>query len=217
MIKKLYLKEMIAKSFLLDKYLDSIITQEIKDWYYKRTNNHIKLVQKYCQKIYDSYCLTFPEIVTYGNTHDQSKLKDPEIKPYTLITWNYYCNNNKLPFDTSDFKEEMNKAAEYHILNNPHHPEYWQDEKENLINKDDRDKNLTTIDSKTGKTFYTKIIDATKMPDIHIAEMCADWAAMSEERGNTPFEWAEKVINKRWKFTDKQIQLIYEILNKIWR
>ena len=39
---------------------------------------------------------------------------------------------------------------------------------------------------------------------------------MSEERGNSPQEWADKVINKRWKFTDEQVKLIYELLNNIW-
>jgi len=46
---------------------------------------------------------------------------------------------------------------------------------------------------------------------------CADWAAMSEEKGtNTPQGWAGKNINKRWKFTKDQEYLIYDILDNIW-
>jgi hypothetical protein len=46
--------------------------------------------------------------------------------------------------------------------------------------------------------------------------MCADWCAMSEERGNTPFEWAEKVINKRWQFGKEKEMFIYKVLNLMW-
>jgi len=39
---------------------------------------------------------------------------------------------------------------------------------------------------------------------------------MSEEKGNTPQTWADKNVNIRWKFNDKQKELIYKILNSIW-
>ncbi len=40
--------------------------------------------------------------------------------------------------------------------------------------------------------------------------------AMSEEKGGTPKNWADKNVNVRWKFTDKQKDLIYELIEKIW-
>ena len=61
-----------------------------------------------------------------------------------------------------------------------------------------------------------EMIDATKMPDLDIAEMVADWCAVSEERGNTPKSWADKNVNVRWKFTDEQSDLIYEIIDAVW-
>ena len=55
------------------------------------------------------------------------------------------------------------------------------------------------------------------MIDDDIKEMVADWCAMSEEKGNTPKEWADKVVNKRWKFTSEQTKLIYTLIDKCWK
>ena len=102
--------------------------------------------------------------------------------------------------------EAINKATVHHVTNNAHHPEHWTDQKEALINKEDRDKPPK------------EIVDATKMPDIHIAEMVADWSAMSEELAkNTPKEWADDNVNVRWKFTDHQKDLIYELISVAWK
>jgi len=60
------------------------------------------------------------------------------------------------------------------------------------------------------------MVDAMKMDNLDIAEMVCDWCAMSEERGNTPMQWADKNVNVRWKFTDEQKDLIYDLMNKIW-
>lgn len=207
------------KNKLNENYI--YITQEMVNWFKTRTTNHINLVQKYCYRICKLPSLSFNEslgIIKQGLSHDKLKWQNPERSPYILITWSYYCKDHNIEFNiSSDIQDLMNKATEHHIINSYHHPEYWTDKKTNLINKKDRDSNNITIDSKTGKTFYTKTIDATKMNKLAIYEMCADWCAMSEERSNTPFEWAEKVINKRWYFNKDQINLIYNTLNKIWQ
>jgi hypothetical protein len=186
---------------------DSIITPKMRDCYYKRTNNHINLVKKYCNKIYEYDKNKFEDLINISQDHDKLKLQEPELSPYIIITWDYYCNDNKIPFNIPEnIKKQLGKATEHHVINSKHHPEYWQDRKENILD----------IDSRDGTTIPNVIIDGTKMPDVYIGEMCADWMAMSEERGNSPQEWADKVINKRWKFTDDQIKLIYELLNNIW-
>jgi hypothetical protein len=46
--------------------------------------------------------------------------------------------------------------------------------------------------------------------------MVADWASVSEERGNSPKSWAKKNVNVRWKFNKKQEDLIYELIDVIW-
>jgi len=179
---------------------------EKEEWFEKRLNNHIDLVQKYIKRIEKAYPEKFKGLIEQCENHDASKFKEPERAPYIEISWRHKHDNYdsyKTPGDLT--KEDENQATLHHITENKHHPEYWCDRKENLLNKEDRD------------DIPDEIVDATKMPNKYIAEMCADWSAMSEELGkNTPREWADKNIGKRWKFVPKQKELIYEILDKIW-
>lgn len=179
--------------------------QEMKDWFEKRTDKHIKLVQKYCKKMEEYDSEKFKGLVESAKVHDQSKFQDPEVEPYIYTTWKYKCKDDGTKFECpEDIADKMDEATEYHILNNSHHPEYWCGRKTNLINKKDRDKPPS------------EIVDATKMPDLNIAELVCDWCAVSAERGNTPKAWADKNVNIRWKFTDKQKDLIYELIDEIW-
>jgi len=45
--------------------------------------------------------------------------------------------------------------------------------------------------------------------------MVADWLAMSDEKKTDVFDWAEKNINKRWKFTKEQVQLINDLIGNV--
>ena len=171
------------------------------DWFEKRTNLHINLVQKYCRKIEDYDPIRFAGLSEQAEEHDQSKYEEPEREPYVYITWQYYCKDHGKKFDApKDLEKQMSKATEHHVKANPHHPEYHSLEDVNFINREDRDKPPD------------KIVDATKMPDMDIAEMAADWMAMSDEKGTKPKEWADKNVNVRWKFTPEQVDLIYELL-----
>ena len=180
-------------------------TQEMKDWFDERTNKHIKLVQDYCKKIDEAFPGRFPNLVERGKEHDKSKFGNPEYDPYIWTTWRYKCKEDGKKFDPPEgMEDKMNEATEHHIKNNRHHPEFHCDKEENLINEDNRDKPPEDA------------IDATKMEDEDIAEMCADWCSTSEERGNSPRNWADKNIGPRWKFDDDQKELIYEIIDAVW-
>lgn len=174
---------------------------EMKDWFYKRTDKHIKLVQKYCKKLAD-YDDKYSELIGRGKIHDQSKYKDPEVEPYIYVTWDYKCKDDGVDFKRPEgMDDKMDEATEHHINNcsNAHHPECHSDKK-GKINRENRDK------------APDEMIDATKMKDIDVAEMCADWVSMAQEKGNTAKSWAEKNVNIRWKFTDEQENLIYELI-----
>ena len=174
----------------------------MKDWFEKRTNKHIKSVQDYCEKIADYDPERFGKLVDQAKDHDASKFKDPEIEPYVYVTWGYKCKDDNVDWEAPvGMDEKMNDATTHHVLKNSHHPEYHAGEDSDVINKEDRDNPVRD-----------KIIDGTKMPDLDIAEMVADWCSVSEERGNHPKDWADKNVNKRWKFTDKQKDLIYELI-----
>ncbi len=183
-----------------------IITQEMIDWYIYRTENHINLVKEYGKRICDLNPRNNRELYLKLEVHDLSKFNQPELEPYIILTWDYYCKDHNIAFNISNqIKNKLNKATEHHIKTNEHHPEYWSDQTESLINNNDRD-----------SAKVKNIIDVTKMPNIAIAEMVADWCATSKERGNSPEEWANKVINKRWKFSNDQIKLIYELIDNIY-
>ena len=177
------------------------------DWFEKRTKDHIERVQKFCKKIEDYDPERFDGLIERGKTHDDSKFESPERDPYVYISWQYKCKDDGVDFEPpKDIDDLMNKATEHHIKDrsNRHHPEASCEKEVDLINRKDRD------------LPPSEMIDATKMTDLDLAEMAADWMSMSEEKGGKPQDWAKKNVNVRWKFTDEQEDLIYELLNKIF-
>lgn len=179
--------------------------KKMRDWFKKRTKRHIELVQKYCKNISEYDKDRFGDLIERSKKHDQSKYDDPEVDPYILISWQYKCKDDGLDWVPPEGMEErMNKATEHHVKNNPHHPEFHCNKDVDLINREDRDKPPE------------EMIDATKMPELDVAEMVADWMAMSEEKGTDPSDWAKKNVNKRWKFDKDQEDLIYELIDAIW-
>jgi hypothetical protein len=94
---------------------------------------------------------------------------------------------------------ELDKLTRNHISKNPHHPEYW-----------------SNVDLTKFSRQNPTVCKVGEMSDDAIMEMCCDWCAMSEEFGNTPFEWLDTVLNKRWTFTPTTLDKIYKYLNILW-
>lgn len=171
-------------------------TQEMVDWFNERTRRHIALAQKYGAAIAEA----FPEYSSLPDEmrdHDASKFTEPEYTPYVFMTWQKKHSDFKPPDSVN-----IQATTLHHVVNNSHHPESWSPNP--AINAQNRD------------APPAEIVDATRMPEIAIAEMCADWAAMGEELGNSPLDWAESQIGKRWRFTVEQEALIYTLLEAIW-
>lgn len=191
----------------MEKFKNIILRLEMIEHFNKRTNLHIDLVKKFAKKLIENY----PELKQLQkqiNNHDQSKFKSPEYEPYLHINWMYKLKDEGKEYKVpSEIDDKMKLASFHHIKNNKHHPEYW----------DDSVKLETGLNSKDRDGIPDKMIDATNMDKLSLAEMVCDWCAMSKEKkNNTPIEWADTVINKRWKFNDGQIELIYNWINKIW-
>ena len=171
-----------------------------KQYFIDRTNRHIDLVKKYFDKILNFSLSNLIKLDLFKkeiNCHDESKFMEPELIPYIKLTW-----DKKLGIENKN--NDIFTATIHHCVNNKHHPEYWTNQTENLININDRDKPPE------------EIINATKMPLTYVTCMVDDWCAMAEELKDSPIEWADKNINIRWKFTDKQKDFIYKLLNEIW-
>jgi hypothetical protein len=178
---------------------------KMEDHFVNRTKRHINLVRKYTEKIESKYPKSLAGLHEQSLVHDASKFEEPEYSPYLHIAWKYKLQAEGQTYDPpSSIKDDMTKATEHHVKSNKHHPEYWTDQV-NTINPDNRD------------APPEEMVDASKMPDVSLAEMCADWMAMAEEKGTNPLTWAEKNVNIRWKFTEGQTKKIYEILNTIWK
>jgi hypothetical protein len=170
----------------------------------ERTNRHIDLVKKWAGKIVEKRpdLSELSELLEKVESHDASKFHDPEIEPYVLISWSYKMKDEGKDFKIDDeTKKKLNVATEHHITNNDHHVEFFCGKKDGILNTKDRDE------------VPDEMIDGSKMPPLCIAEMCADWMAVGEERGNTARERANKNVNKRWKFTDDQVKLIYDLIS----
>jgi hypothetical protein len=177
------------------------------DFFYTRTRKHIDLVNKYMQQIYKLDPKKYKLLPVREMFHDQSKYQEPEFTPYISLTWNYHCKDLKIPFKMSqNLKDQIQEATYHHVKNNRHHPEFH-----------DTTTTLDSINPKDRDKPPEKIVDASAMSDTDVAEMIADWLAMSNEKGTDPIEWAKTNINKRWKFTKEQEDLIYDLINKIWK
>ena len=125
--------------------------------------------------------------------HDKDKLGENMVDGYMCL-----LNPNR-----TEKEEKLLDIVTYaHITLNSHHPEYWTS---------------TNLSGFTRKNFCPNgIVDATKMSCRALVEMTADWCAMSEEFGNTPYEWFDKVLNTRWKFDPEQVMFIEYLMEKMW-
>ena len=179
---------------------------EKESWFEERTYRHIDLVKKAAKMIADKYP-EFEDLINKAADHDASKFEEPERTPYISISWRHKLEDKEFdPINGKGYqnpgkleKKEENDATLHHIKSNSHHPEFWNKEEANL-SAECRDKS-------------DHCIDASKMEPLAIAEMVADWQAMSWElKKNTAREWYDKQKNVRWKFSDEQNKLIDKLL-----
>ena len=177
------------------------ITDDMRQWYYTRTVNHITSVKKYWNKYFSlPECILDNQYITQIEAHDRIKFEDIELAGYIAVVWNYKCKADNIEFiKTSEIDKLMYNCTTHHVKTVQHHPEFWSNQ-ETVISPTERD----GFDPLAVPT-----IDCTSMPNNWLIEMVCDWCATGDERGNSARAWADKVINTRWKFNEEQIKLIY--------
>jgi len=157
-------------------------SQEMFDFYEKRTKEHIARVQNNISKIIKKFPeISSDELMKRSANHDKSKYSKKEYIPYVWLTWwhKQRREGKKWDYPNDQIKNSIKRAWKHHSKVNYHHPEAHR--------------------------------DPTKMSDVDIAEMVADWASMSQEYNEKLMNWVNKVVNKKWKFTKDQTDLIYKI------
>jgi len=168
------------------------VTDEMINHFTDRTNKHMDLVQKYCKIIDGLFPNRFPGLIERGRTHDDSKFSQYELEPYIILTEKHRTKRvDNIDLELPDFVQEaMDDAWVHHYTVNDHHMNFYVPE----------------VDG------FTKV---EVMPDKAVAEMCADWFAMSEELDSHTLDWVEDHMNVKWSVSKSIEDLIFEILNKV--
>lgn len=183
---------------MITKLAESTVpTKEMLDFFYSRTRKHINNVVKYLRIIYNLDQERFKLLPMRELLHDISKYYEPEFTPYVFLTWKYHCKDIKKEFNISDeMQKSIDEASLHHIKNNRHHPEFFDESVNSSSNKD-------------------KLVDATGMGELDLAEMVADWCGMSAELGGDPVDQAKKEIGIKFKLNNKQTKFVYTLLSSI--
>lgn len=102
-------------------------TQEMTEFFVKRTKHHISLVQTHMVNL--SKILPYgKELVERGAKHDESKWSEEEMIPYIWLTHYHKCKRDgiKLIYPHG-VEDEIKKAIAHHVTHNRHHHEFHRD------------------------------------------------------------------------------------------
>ena len=158
--------------------------------YRKRTKKHIARVQYFYFKLMEGGLIPPPDIdFDRVLDHDKDKLK----------LWNLVRQSFRYLPEPLSYREKLaiHNVVMEHIKSNKHHCEYWND-----------------------GDYASSGNDCTKMDSTYLFEMCADWAATAEENGGQPTslrEWCDRVINKKFMFTDEQVAIVNRVCEYLSR
>ena len=167
------------------KYRIGKVTPEMEKSFKEYISNHIDMVRKNAKLLYEHGLISGELAKLISDTHDRSKLEEPEFTPYVKRKW-FEKTANKDLYEEMD--DDIKDAIVHHVTHNAHHPEYWSDDYRGFETSDP--------------------CHVNDMPEGCVIEMICDWKAMSEERGNTPRVWYDKTRDTRWIFDEKTNRLI---------
>jgi hypothetical protein len=122
------------------------------------------------------------------NSHDADKLFPANLVKQSKRLYPAYVKKNTL---CKKDDNEVNDVINKHIHSNAHHPEYW---------------------SKSKVNFLTNGVDATRMPNLYLTELCCDWMSVNEELGTGSLDWYNKVVDTRFIFSTAQKEYIKDCL-----
>lgn len=195
------------------------IRDRMYEHHVRKVKRHVEHVAGFCDLIADEFYPRFKRLRERKLVHDQSKLTDwDELYPYMFLSWKSHCRKTGERFEDcnppEDWQEIVHQGTLRHVTNNRHHPEYHHVHKhgmsDDIISRYDRN------------AIPDRLVDATDMSDLDIAEMCADWCGVAQEMGTNVLDWMDANVyfgghqKARWYFTRSQRELIVEILHGVW-
>ena len=122
------------------------------------------------------------------NAHDSDKLFPVNLAMQSNRLYPKYVKKSVL---NDKCKKEVDYVINKHIHSNAHHPEYW---------------------SKSRVNYLTNNVDATRMPNLYLTELCCDWSSVSEELGTHCLDWYNRVVGTRFIFSPAQKEYIKDCL-----
>lgn len=178
-----------------------LLTDAMIENYYTGTKKHLGDVFKFIDRIIKTDPDKYKDLKMRKLLYDLSKNSEPEFTPYVLQMW-----KDKHPeFELSDAANiAIRRAVMHHWKNNRHHPEF-HDGSFKLKNVVEGDDDIPP----------NKLVDATGMQPLDLAEMVADWCALAGDNGKTPEQWAKEHISVHYKFSPEQVKTIYELIKAI--
>lgn len=81
------------------------------------TMRHIEHVRRFITSV-------VADLLERANEHDQSKLADPEVGPFTEFTPRLAASTYGSP-EYEEFRKQLGAALEHHYAKNRHHPEHY--------------------------------------------------------------------------------------------
>lgn len=161
-------------------------TDEMKDFFEKRTRSHVDKVEKNIQKVAVNSAHR-EELLKRGASHDASKWGQEEMPLYLWLTEFYRCKNEDIEFSYPEgLEERVDEASDHHEKNNPHHPESHK-----------------SIDDMSDVDIIEMVCDWTAM------------AQELGEKNGSARSWANKTVGSKWKFNDNQNKLIYDTIEAL--
>lgn len=158
-------------------------SKEMTDFYINRTDNHIKRVVRNISHIIESDF--FKEIgIPSEKLLERAK------------------NHDKSKYNIDEKKPYIWLTWHFKMAPNFKYPDGVEEKVEEA-------KDLHKTKNPHHPEFYE---DPNKMSDLDIVEMVADWAAMSQEKGNKLQDWVDENLDKRWEFDEDKKKFIYKIV-----
>lgn len=158
-------------------------TQEMLDFFKKRTKEHINRVVKFMRQLEGFRDLTAEELKERAAAHDRDKYSKELVLPYIWVTEYHRVNNEGAV--SEELQQQYDLASEAtgkHVQQNRHHPETHESPED-----------MTELD------LAEMVADWSAM-----AEELGEGSA----RG-----WAEKNIGSKWEFSPEQTEFIFDAIS----